>query len=84
MIAVKDSTIEECIAFLENCECKQEIKFLDQFTNKYKFSVHGKTVKSVICPKLYDENEDGRADGEETVTYEARKLKCILLKLQNY
>ncbi|XP_044747096.1 tetratricopeptide repeat protein 30A isoform X1 [Coccinella septempunctata] len=66
MISLKDSTIEECLAFLENCE------------------LHGKTVKSVICPKLYEENEGEKADGEETVTYEARKLKCLLLKLQNY
>ncbi|KAL3288515.1 hypothetical protein HHI36_002956 [Cryptolaemus montrouzieri] len=63
-VVLKDSVIEECIAFLENCE------------------LHGKTVKSVVCPKLYDGNET--PNGRETVTYEARKLKCFLIKLQNY
>lgn len=45
------------------------------------FLVHGKRVQTVAYSTL-DENDI--PNGKETVTYEARKLKCMLLKLQNY
>ncbi|CAH0550390.1 unnamed protein product [Brassicogethes aeneus] len=64
MIVLRDSIIQECIAFLESCE------------------IHGKTVRTVAYSSFSDENES--ANGKETVTYEARKLKCLLMKLQNF
>lgn len=44
--------------------------------------VHGKAIRTTAYPTLAEENET--ANGKETVTYEARKIKCLLLKLQNY
>nr|CAI5840259.1 unnamed protein product [Callosobruchus analis] len=44
--------------------------------------LHGKTVKTVANGSFFEENDT--PDGKETVTYEARKLKCILLKLLNF
>ncbi|XP_030764736.1 tetratricopeptide repeat protein 30A isoform X2 [Sitophilus oryzae] len=44
--------------------------------------LHGKSVRTVAYPTLSEENEV--PNGKETVSYEARKLKYLLLKLQNY
>ncbi|VEN63968.1 unnamed protein product [Callosobruchus maculatus] len=44
--------------------------------------LHGKTVKTSANGSFFEEND--APDGKETVTYEARKLKCILLKLLNF
>ncbi|XP_044264063.1 tetratricopeptide repeat protein 30A isoform X1 [Tribolium madens] len=44
--------------------------------------LHGKTIRTTAYPTLSDENEI--PNGKETVAYEARKIKCLLLKLQNY
>jgi tetratricopeptide repeat protein 30 len=64
MIVLRDSVIQECISFLENCE------------------LHGKTIRTTAYPTLSEEND--APNGRETVTYEARKIKCLLLKLQSY
>jgi hypothetical protein len=44
--------------------------------------VHGKTIRTTAYPTLSEEND--APNGRETVTYEARKIKCFLLKLQSY
>ncbi|XP_025829179.1 tetratricopeptide repeat protein 30A isoform X2 [Agrilus planipennis] len=64
MIVLKDTILQECITFLENCE------------------MHGKNVKTIEYSPFSE--EANQISGKQTVTYEARALKCILLKLQNY
>ncbi|XP_066152230.1 intraflagellar transport protein 70A isoform X1 [Euwallacea fornicatus] len=44
--------------------------------------LYGKTVKTVAYSSITEENE--APDGKETVSYEARKLKYLLLKLQDF
>ncbi|KAJ8941938.1 hypothetical protein NQ318_013271, partial [Aromia moschata] len=44
--------------------------------------MNGKKVRTVAYSTVLEEND--APDGKETVTYEARKIKCLLLKLQNY
>lgn len=46
------------------------------------FSVNGKKVRTVAYSTFSEEND--APNGKETVTYEARKIKCLLIKLQNY
>jgi len=61
MISVRDSVIQECIQFLEQCE------------------TYGKSVKTVIEQPL---EEVQLHRGKNTVTYEARLLKALLLQLE--
>ena len=61
MISVRDSVIQECIQFLEQCE------------------TYGKNVKTVIEQPL---EEVQLHRGKNTVTYEARLLKALLLQLE--
>lgn len=61
MISVRDSVIQECIQFLEQCE------------------IYGKNVKTVIEQPL---EEVQLHRGKNTVTYEARLLKALLLQLE--
>lgn len=64
MIVVRDSVVQECVAFLDNCE------------------VYGKNVRTVQFSPF---SEDGALiTGSQMVTYEARMLKSMLLKLMNY
>ncbi|XP_056638530.1 tetratricopeptide repeat protein 30A [Diorhabda carinulata] len=42
---------------------------------------HGKTVRTVVYNSLSDANDT--PNGKETVTYEARKIKCLLIRLFN-
>lgn len=44
--------------------------------------VYGKNVRTVAYT-TFSEEED-IPNGQQMVTYEARKLKCLLLKLQDY
>ncbi|KAJ8925929.1 hypothetical protein NQ315_009781 [Exocentrus adspersus] len=44
--------------------------------------MQGKKVRTVAYSTLSEENDE--PNGKETVTYEARKIKCLLVKLQNY
>lgn len=44
--------------------------------------MYGKNVKTVAYTAFSEEEE--LPNGQQTVTYEARKIKCLLLKLQNY
>ena len=61
MISVRDSVVQECIGFLEQCE------------------IYGKNVKTVIEQPL---EEVQLHRGKNTVTYEARLLKALLLQLE--
>lgn len=45
------------------------------------FVAYGKSVKAVTYPHFSDELV--QTDGRQTVAYEARQLKCLLLKLHN-
>ncbi|KAL5018713.1 hypothetical protein ScPMuIL_004435 [Solemya velum] len=60
MIMMRDSVVQECIAFLECCE------------------MYGRDVKAVIEQPL---EEEPMHPGKNTVTYEARVLKNLLLQL---
>lgn len=46
------------------------------------FLVYGKNVRTVAYTPFSDEVD--QLNGQQTVTYEARILKCMLLKLQDY
>ena len=61
MISVRDSVVQECVQFLEQCE------------------TYGKNVKTVIEQPL---EEVQLHRGKNTVTYEARLLKALLLQLE--
>ena len=59
--SVRDSVVQECVQFLEQCE------------------TYGKNVKTVIEQPL---EEVQLHRGKNTVTYEARLLKALLLQLE--
>ncbi|XP_050301582.1 tetratricopeptide repeat protein 30A isoform X2 [Anthonomus grandis grandis] len=44
--------------------------------------LHGKRVRTIAYSTMAEENES--PNGKETVSYEARQLKAVLLKLQDY
>ncbi|KAL1493920.1 hypothetical protein ABEB36_009600 [Hypothenemus hampei] len=44
--------------------------------------LHGKSIRTVAYPTMTEENDS--PNGKETVSYESRILKCLLLKLQDY
>ena len=71
MIVLRDSVIQECISFLENCERKQS-KIVTSVSKC--FLVHGKTIRTTAYSTLSDDND--APNGKETVTYEARKIKA--------
>ncbi|KAK4884376.1 hypothetical protein RN001_000647 [Aquatica leii] len=63
MIVLRDSVIQECIAFLESCE------------------MHGKSIMAIAHAPF---TEDIQLDGKDTIAYEARQLKALLLKLYHH
>ncbi|CAD6231712.1 GSCOCG00001549001-RA-CDS [Cotesia congregata] len=64
LVVLKDSTIQECIQFLEQCEA------------------YGRDVFTII-EQPYDINEVPLIpEAKHTVTYEARFLKALFLKIQ--
>ncbi|KAJ1523538.1 hypothetical protein ONE63_001386 [Megalurothrips usitatus] len=63
MMVVRDSVIQDCIQFLEQCES------------------HGRDVATVVEAPLEDMSIH---QGRKTVTYEARLLKALMLRLQMY
>ncbi|KAG8036907.1 hypothetical protein G9C98_004229 [Cotesia typhae] len=64
LVVLKDSTIQECIQFLEQCEA------------------YGRDVSTII-EQPYDINEVPLIpEAKHTVTYEARFLKALFLKIQ--
>ncbi|XP_048508189.1 tetratricopeptide repeat protein 30A isoform X2 [Athalia rosae] len=64
LVVLKDSTLQECVQFLEHCE------------------VHGRDVRTVIEQPLDIQEIPIVPHGKQTVTYEARYLKALFLKLQ--
>ncbi|XP_033226934.1 tetratricopeptide repeat protein 30A isoform X2 [Belonocnema kinseyi] len=64
LVVLKDSTLQECIQFLEHCE------------------VYGRDVQSVVEQPFDIQDINALPQGRNTVTYEARYLKALFLKLQ--
>ena len=60
VIIIRDSIIEECLQFLNNCE------------------YHGKTIRAIEESPLNMMDLDS---GKNTVTYEARVLKYLFIKI---
>ncbi|VDK75948.1 unnamed protein product [Onchocerca ochengi] len=64
IINIRDSVLQECLEFLEQCE------------------IYGKDVPTIVTgPLIIDELEVENA--KNTVTYEARLLKALLLEVMN-
>lgn len=61
LVVLKDSTLQECVQFLEHCE------------------IYGRDV-STGTDQPFDTNE--LPQGKQTVTYEARYIKALFLKIQ--
>ncbi|VDK87520.1 unnamed protein product [Litomosoides sigmodontis] len=64
IISVRDSVLQECLQFLEQCE------------------IHGKDIPTTIADPLIV-NELEAETVENTVTYEARLLRALLLEVMN-
>lgn len=90
MIMIKDSVLMDCLDFLEHCEGKilQLILSVHHFVSKIKSLtfvlptslVYGRNVK------VFDDQPLEGAQihpGQNTVTYEARILKSLLLEIVN-
>ena len=87
MIMLRDNVIMECIQFLEHCECKPEVlsMFLTVFQSVqvcdviiHCVVVYGKDVKISNALEL---DTEPMHPGKNTVTYEARQLKALMLQL---
>ncbi|XP_024936945.1 tetratricopeptide repeat protein 30A isoform X2 [Cephus cinctus] len=64
LVVLKDSTLQECVQFLEHCE------------------VYGRDVQTVVEQPFDIQEVPTIPQGKQTVTYEARYLKALFLKLQ--
>ena len=83
-INVRDSVFNDCIQFLEHCESKIDhchfhlvIKYVQQ-RSFLTISAYGKNVKTVIESPL---EASPLHVGKNTVTYESRLLKALILRL---
>lgn len=60
-----------------------QLLHLYSLVNIFRFNpVYGKGVKTVAVSPFTE--EDDTPNGQQTVTYEARAMKALLLKLQTY
>lgn len=82
MIIVRDSVLRECLQFLEQCESKScDDKIGGKLALIWMTSIisaFGKSVKTSIDGPLEDKVQHA---GKNTVTYEARLLRALLLQV---
>jgi tetratricopeptide repeat protein 30 len=82
-IVAKDSFLEECVQFFEQCEGENFSFVLLKHLKKklLKTLAYGENVKTLVDQPLEDSNINW---GQKTVAFEARHLKALLLRLQMY
>lgn len=82
IIVMRDSFYNECLVFLNQCECKwianAKIKICIIYVNCLLFQVHGKEVATM------PDEEEPTGKKLNNVTCEARLLKSLILRQLEY
>lgn len=77
VITISDDVLDECLKFLELCECKFKIFFLFCLIKLFLILVYGQNINTEVSTTVTENIKNIN----KTIAYEARILKALLLEI---